>query len=75
MVRFIAGGGIRYDTKIKRIAFGIGSGVMYEDEVLYDENLIQGEDNKITTIRMAGLSSFRLPLTKIVSLNCKNMEK
>ena len=66
--RFIFGGGVRYDTKIKKIDFGIGSGVMYENEILFDENLFQGEENNITTIRMAGLSSFKLPLSNEESI-------
>ena len=67
--RFIAGGGVRYDTKRKSFDFGIGSGVMYENEVLFNENLLQGEENDITTIRMAGLCALVLPLNETISLH------
>ena len=67
--RFIAGGGVRYDTKIKNLDFGIGSGAMYENEVLFNENLLQGEENNIITIRMAGLSTLVFPLNETISLH------
>ena len=64
--RFIAGGGVRYDTKRKSFNFGIGSGIMYENEVLL---LPQGEENDIITVRMAGLSALVLPLNETISLH------
>jgi len=66
MERFIAGGGVRYDTKRKSFNFGIGSGIMYENEALL---LPQGEENDIITVRMAGLSALVLPLNGTISLH------
>ena len=69
MERFISGGGIRYDTKQKHFDFGIGSGVMYENEVLFDDDLLQSEENNTTTIRMAGLSTISFSINEVVSIH------
>ena len=56
--RLIFGIGVRYDTSIKGFNFGIGTGVMYENEILFDVQLNLDEQSNFTTIRMSGLSTF-----------------
>ena len=67
--RLIFGIGVRYDTSIKGFNFGIGSGVMYENEILFDAQLNLDEQSNFTTIRMSGLSTFSFSIAEFITIH------
>ena len=66
--RLILGLGFRYDSSIKGFNFGVGSGVMYENEVLFEEKLKLYEQNDFTIIRMCGLSTFSFSISEFITI-------
>ena len=67
--RLILGLGLRYDSSIKGFNFGVGSGVMYENEVLFEEKLKLYEQNDFTIIRMCGLSTFSFSISEFITIH------
>ena len=66
--RLIFGLGLRYDSSIKGFNFGLGSGVMYENEVLYEEKLMLYEQSDFNLLRMCGLSTFSFSISEFITL-------
>ena len=66
--RLIFGLGLRFDSSIKGFNFGVGSGVMYENEVLYEEKLMLYEQSDFTIIRMCGLSTFSFSVSEFITI-------
>jgi len=67
--RFILGLGLRYDSNIKGFNFGVGSGVMHENEVLLEAELNLYENSDLTIIRMCGLSTFSFSLSEFITIH------
>jgi putative salt-induced outer membrane protein YdiY len=67
--RLILGIGLRYDFSVKGFNFGVGSGLMYENEVLFEEKLKLYEQSDFITIRMCALSTFSFSISEFITIH------